>query len=322
MTRKILSIQNLKVYFDTYEGTVRALEGVNLDVNEKETYGLVGETGCGKSVTFLAVMGLLPRSGRIVEGEIWFDGEELLKKSEEEMNRIRGSKISIVFQEPTTSLNPVFTVGDQVGEVFQVHHRMKKREAWEKAVEIMEGVKIPDPKATAHRYPHELSGGMQQRVMIAMAYSCRPKLLIADEPTSSLDVTIQAQILDLMINLRKEFGSSIIIITHNFGVIAETCDKLGVMYAGSVVEQADVETIFYSPKHPYTRGLLSVVPKIEETRKKRFATILGDVPDLLHPPTGCRFHPRCAYAKDICRKEEPKAIRVGPDHIVKCHLLA
>lgn len=316
----LLSIRNLKTHFYTEGGVVEALDGVNLDIMYGETMGLVGETGCGKSVTALSVMRLIPSPpGKIVAGEILFEGENLLDKSPEEMRQIRGGKISMIFQDPTTSLNPVYTIGDQVGEAIRLHHDTNKALTWERMVEALTLVRIADAEERATNYPHQFSGGMRQRVMIAMMLSCWPALLIADEPTTSLDVTIQAQVLLLMEDLQRELGMSILLITHNLGVVAETCDRVGVMYSGNVIELADVETLFEAPKHPYTQGLLGSIPRPDRDLED-LTIIPGSVPSLINPPPGCRFHPRCPYAKEICRREKPKELMVEKDHMVACHL--
>ena len=320
MSELLLSIRNLKTHFHTEEGIVEALDGVNLDIMRGETLGLVGETGCGKSVTALSVMRLIPSPpGKIIAGEILFEGEDLLDKSPKEMRQIRGRKISMIFQDPTTSLNPVYTIGDQVGEAIRLHHDTNKALTWERMVEALKLVRIADAEERATNYPHQFSGGMRQRVMIAMMLSCWPALLIADEPTTSLDVTIQAQVLLLMEELQRELNMSILLITHNLGVVAETCDRVGVMYSGNVIELADVETLFEAPKHPYTQGLLGSVPRPDRDLED-LAIIPGSVPSLINPPPGCRFHPRCSYAKEICHHEKPKELMVEKAHMVACHL--
>jgi peptide/nickel transport system ATP-binding protein/oligopeptide transport system ATP-binding protein len=316
----LLSIRDLKTYFFTEEGIVEALDGVNLDIKKGETLGLVGETGCGKSVTALSIMRLIPSPpGEIVGGKILFEGENLLMKSAEEMRQIQGDKISMIFQDPTTSLNPVFPVGDQVGEAIQLHQQTNKALTWKRMVEALKMVRIADADDRAQEYPHQFSGGMRQRVMIAMMLSCWPKLLIADEPTTSLDVTIQAQVLQLINNLQQELGMSILLITHNLGVIAETCDRVGVMYSGNVVELADVDTLFENPKHPYTKGLLGSVPRPDRDLED-LVVIPGSVPSLIDPPSGCRFHPRCSATMEICHQEKPKEVMLGKCHRVACHL--
>jgi peptide/nickel transport system ATP-binding protein len=313
----LVSVRDLDVSFLSYRGIVHALQGVNVDINYRETVGLVGETGCGKSTLGLAIVRLVPHPGVIERGEIYFERENLLKKSEKEMRAIRREKMSMIFQDPTTSLNPVFKVGDQIVENVMLTHDVKKNEATARVVELLTMVGIPDPSKVARQYPHELSGGMKQRAMIAMALSHNPKLLIADEPTSSLDVTIQAQVLELMMEMQRKTGMTVLLITHNMGVVAQTCDRVVVMYAGNVVEVGTVHNIFKKNRHPYTQGLLATVILHEE---KRLPTILGSVPDLIEIPHGCPFSPRCNYAKDKCKKEKPKLHEVEPGHLVACYL--
>ena len=370
MPETILSIRGLRTYFYTYAGVVRALEGIDLDIYNGETIGLVGETGCGKSVTSLSIMRLVPDPpGRIVGGEIIFKDEDLLKKSEEEMQAIRGSQITMVFQDPMTFINPVLTVGDQVSEVITLHQdlareavqtkideiqekimqidpsspdrqqlmeRVKeleaikehppkpskgeiKKAALHRTIEVLKLVQLPNPEDVVRQYPHELSGGMRQRAIIAMALSCNPDLLIADEPTTSLDVTIQAQILALLSELKRKIGSSVLIITHDMGIVAETCDRVGVMYAGNIVEVAETKALFKKPLHPYTQGLLRAIPKLHEDVKD-LEIIPGSVPNLIHPPSGCRFHPRCPFRMEICDKEFPPMVETAPGHSVACYL--
>jgi len=315
----LLEIKNLKINFKTYQGTVQAVDIDHFSIGKGEYVGLVGETGCGKSVTTLAILRLLPPSGRVVSGEILFKGEDLLKKSLKEMENIRGKQISIVFQNPSSSLNPVFTVGEQITRILMLHQNLKKEEAKRKAVKILSLVRLPNPYKILDRYPHELSGGMCQRVMIAMALSCNPDLLIADEPTTALDVTIQAQILKLMRELKDKIGASILLITHDLSVVAQLCDKVAVMYAGRIVEQGKVRDIFKKPLHPYTRGLLEAIPVVGK-REKRLKGIEGFVPDMLNPPPGCRFHPRCPYATEICNVKSPDSFHVENGHYVSCFL--
>ncbi len=323
MTAPLLDVRNLKTYFFTHDGVVKAVDGVSFHVMPGEVLGLVGESGCGKSVTSLSIMRLVDSPGRIVDGEIWFEGVNLLALPEVEMARIRGNRISMIFQQPKSSLNPVYTIGDQIAEVFQVHQGMKKKEAWQRAVELLRLVGIPDPAQKAHAYPHELSGGQAQRVMIAMALALRPKLLIADEPTTALDVTIQAQILDLLRDLRSRFNTAIILISHDLGVIAEMADRVAVMYAGQIVEQAEVTRIFQEPHHPYTQGLLASLPVLGR-RRPRLETIPGTVPDLIDPPPGCRFAPRCQARVEAnltrCEDQDPPLYDVAPQHLVRCWL--
>ena len=319
MQPSILEIQGLKTHFFTYNGVVRAVDGIDLSVHRNEVVGIVGETGCGKSVTVRSIMGLVPDPGRIVAGRVVLDGENLLKKSEAEWRRIRGRRISMIFQNPLSSLNPVFTIGNQVAHVISIHEGKDKKDARRRAVAAFEQVRLPDPERLLGKYPHELSGGMLQRVMIAMALSCQPEVLIADEPTTALDVTIQAQILSLMLRLKEGTGTAIIMITHNLGVVAETCDRVAVMYAGLIVEGGPVEMIFANPFHPYTEGLLACLPGQQEAVEE-LKTIEGLVPDLIHPPQGCRFHPRCRLAQSICRKEIPELRDKGNGRTVACHL--
>ena len=316
----LLSIKNLKTHFYSAGKVVRALDGVSLDIEEGEAFGVVGETGCGKSVTALSVLRLIPTPpGKIVEGEIHFKGRDLLKLPEDGMRSVRGKEISMIFQEPMTSLNPVFRIGDQMVEVIMLHQGLDKSRALDKAVEMLEKVHIPDSQRVIRQFPHQLSGGMRQRVMIAMELSCHPSLLIADEPTTALDVTIQAQILRLIKEMRKEFHTSILLITHDLGVVAELCDRVAVMYAGLIVEQADVEEIFSSPRHPYTQGLWGAIPLIDQ-EKESLAVIPGNVPDLSNPPGGCKFHPRCSFRFDLCDQTPPPLFQTSPGHFVSCFL--
>jgi oligopeptide transport system ATP-binding protein len=322
MTEKLVEIRNLKTVFHTEDGVVPAVNGVSMYINKGETLGVVGESGCGKSVTSLSVMRLVQTPpGKIVAGEILFEGKDLLKLSESQMRKIRGNDISMIFQEPMTSLNPVYTIGDQIAEAIELHQGLSHRQALDKAVEMLRLVGIPLPERRVREYPHQLSGGMRQRVMIAMALSCNPKLLIADEPTTALDVTIQAQILELMKKLKDEMGMAIMLITHDLGVVAEMCQRVVVMYAGKVVEEADVVSLFKNPLHPYTEGLLESMPRLNETREK-LHVIEGVVPNPLHMPTGCGFHPRCPYAVDKCKTEEPTLQEVAPGRAAACWLAA
>ncbi|WP_254591254.1 ABC transporter ATP-binding protein [Methanocella conradii] len=323
MPEVLVSIRGLKTNFYTYAGVVKALDGINLDIYKGETIGLVGETGCGKSVTALSIIRLIQwPPGRIDDGSIIFNGKDLLKLPESEMRKIRGNKISMIFQEPMNSFNPVFTIGDQIAEVIMLHQKMDKKSAWKKAIEMLSFTSIPAPERVAKSYPHELSGGMLQRAMISMALACQPELLIADEPTTALDVTIEAQILELMKNLKSRTNASILMITHDLGIIAEMCDRVGVMYAGTIVELADVMAIFKRPLHPYTNGLISAIPSLSTEHACRLETIPGNVPNLINPPTGCRFHPRCSKAMDICKKEKPGVYEVEDGHCVSCFLYA
>lgn len=318
--RKLLEIKDLTVKFFTEDGTVNAVERVSFDIEKEETLGVVGESGCGKSVTVLSVMRLLPSPpAKITSGKILFEGEDLLSKSEAEMRRIRGNLISMVFQEPMTSLNPVFTIGHQISEAIILHQKLSKKEARERAIEMLRLVGIPNPEKRYWEYPHQLSGGMRQRVMIAMALSCSPKLLIADEPTTALDVTIQAQILDLIERLKEKVGMSVLMITHDLGVIAEMAKRVVVMYAGQVVEESPCEDIFENPLHPYTVGLLKSIPRLEG-KKSRLHVIEGNVPNPLNFPSGCRFHPRCFEAKKICGEKMPSLVEVEGNRKVRCFM--
>jgi oligopeptide/dipeptide ABC transporter ATP-binding protein len=314
----LLEVRDLKTYFATDEGEYRAVDGVSFSLESGRTLGIVGESGCGKSVTSLSIMGLVPMPpGRICGGEIMLENVDLLKLSAAEMRERRGAVVSMIFQEPMTSLNPAFTVGDQIIEAIQRHRPMSAAEARGRAIEMLRKVRIPAPEQRLDEYPHKLSGGMRQRVMIAMALCCDPKLLIADEPTTALDVTIQAQILELMRALRAEMGTAIILITHDLGVIAEVADDVVVMYAGKIVEQAPVAAIFARPQHPYTIGLLGSLPRPNATQV-RLATIEGTVPNLAAPPPGCRFAPRCPFVEDRCRRDEPPLRDLGPGHRAAC----
>lgn len=319
MNDTLLEVNNLKTSFFTYEGEVKALENISFNISAGETMGLVGETGSGKSVTALSIIKLIPSPpGEILSGEVTFKGENLVKKTDKEMRKIRGNKISMIFQDPMSSLNPVFTVGDQIAQVIKVHQSKNKKEAEKKAISMFKKVGLPDPELTMSKYSHELSGGMQQRVMIATALSCNPDLLIADEPTTALDVTIQAQILKLIDNLKKEIGSSVLLITHDLGVVAKVCDNVAVMYAGNIIELGTVKQIFNSPSHPYTKGLIKAIPK-KENRGKKLEIIKGKVPNLINPPSGCRFHPRCKYAASKCSKIKPERHKIDSTHYVNCH---
>ena len=317
----LLQIRNLKTYFYTSDGVVKAVDDVSWNVDHGEVIGLVGESGCGKSVTALSILRLIPAPpGKVVDGEILFKGKNLLSLSLEEIRKIRGNDISMIFQEPMTSLNPVFTIGAQVAEAIQLHQRLNKKAALEKSIDMLKLVGIPSPEKRVKEYPHELSGGMKQRAMIAMALSCNPKILIADEPTTALDVTIQAQILDLMLKLKDEFDASIVLITHDLGVIAEMARKVVVMYAGKVVEQAGVNEIFENPLNPYTQGLLISLPKIDTAHKQKLNTIPGIVPSLYDLPKGCKFSPRCNQVIEICYQSEPELIEVDDAHWSRCWL--
>jgi oligopeptide/dipeptide ABC transporter ATP-binding protein len=320
----LLQIQDLQTHFFTAVGTVRAVDGVSYSLKGRETLGVVGESGCGKSVTALSILRLVANPpGRIVGGAIRFEGRNLLELSETEMESIRGNAISMIFQEPMTSLNPLFTVGRQIAEAVALHQGLSRRTSMDKAVEMLRRVYIPEPEKRAHAYPHQLSGGMRQRVMIAMALSCNPKVLIADEPTTALDVTIQAQILDLMRELQETFGMAIVLITHDMGVVAENADRVVVMYAGRKVEEAPAEVLFDRPGHPYTRGLLGSIPHLDaaargETGRARLNEIKGMVPSLFNLPKGCSFAPRCSFASDHCRAEAPVLEERRPGHFIAC----
>jgi oligopeptide/dipeptide ABC transporter ATP-binding protein len=319
----LLEVHNLKTYFYTEDGVVKAVDGVDLTVGRGEVLGLVGESGCGKSVTSLSIMRLIGIPGKVVEGEITFDGRNLLELSESEMVHMRGNRMSMIFQQPQSSLNPVFKIGDQVAEVMQIHQNMGKEESWNKAVELLTLVGIPDPESKAHSFPHEVSGGQAQRVMIAMALALNPQLLIADEPTTALDVTIQAQILDLLRDLRTRMDTAVILITHDLGVISEMADRVAVMYAGRIVEQADIRTLFKKPVHPYTQGLMASIPVLG-TVKDVLDVIPGSVPNLVNLPPGCQFAPRCRarieHQLTICTQVEPQLIPYEPDHLCRCWL--
>jgi oligopeptide/dipeptide ABC transporter ATP-binding protein len=346
-------LRNLRTNFYTYAGVVKALDGVNLEISKGETLGLVGETGCGKSVTARSIMRLVPEPGKIDDGKIMLRGVDLLSISENEMRKVRGSAITMVFQDPTTFLNPVMTIGEQIAEVFLIHHNIGKNDlarhietrlkatdqeqpkepqsksfvfnrnlkqvAMEKSKELLRIVKMPDPENVLKSYPHQLSGGMKQRVMIAMAIACNPQLLIADEPTTALDVTIQAQILDLLTEIKQEVGLSILLITHDLGVVAETCDRVAIMYAGNIVEVCATTRLFDNPLHPYTEALLRAIPKLDE-RKDMLETIRGSVPNLINPPSGCRYNPRCPFVMSVCSSEKPPLEEIEPGHFVACYL--
>jgi peptide/nickel transport system ATP-binding protein/oligopeptide transport system ATP-binding protein len=317
----LLEIKGLKTYFFTEEGVVKAIESIDIIVHKSETLGLVGESGSGKSVTALSILGIVPDPpGKILEGEVLFHGQDLRKLSDTEMRKIRGNQIAMIFQDPMTSLNPVFTVGDQISEAIILHQKVSKKEAREKSIKIMSLVGIPSADERVDNYPFEFSGGMRQRVMIAMALSCNPELLIADEPSTSLDVTIQAQILELLKATSEEFDMSIILITHDMGVIAEMCDRVAVMYAGYICECGDIMIIFKSPYHPYTRGLLGAIPRPDAARED-LTIIRGSIPNLINPPSACRFHPRCDYwMEGLCERVLPSIVEIEPGHDVRCHI--
>lgn len=341
----VLTIEGLRLQFHTFAGDVKALDGVDLTIYRGEVFGLVGESGCGKSVTALSIARLLPENAEIIDGRIFLKGEDLLKKTREEMREVRMRRIAMIFQDPMTFLNPVLTIGEQLTEVYLLDPERLKQEAmrenqadktkagkgnrlskgelkrvsWNKSVEVLKLVRLPDAERIMKRYPHELSGGMRQRTIIAMALARNPDLLIADEITTALDVTVQAQILALLKELRRQIDASIVIITHDLGIVAEMCDRVGVMYAGNVVEVAEVKELFRNPLHPYTQGLLNAIPKIHMT-SDLLDTIPGSVPDLIYPPSGCRFHPRCPYSFDPCPKYKPPLIEATPGHYVACFL--
>jgi len=321
MTQPLLDVINLKTYFFTDRGVAQAVDDVSFRLDPAQTLAIVGESGCGKSVTALSVMGLIPQPpGRIVEGRILFDGKDLVDLPESQMRRIRGNRISMIFQEPMTSLNPVFRVGDQITEVLQLHQKLDRKAALDKTMDLLQQVGIPSPESRVGDYPHQMSGGMRQRVMIAMALACDPRLIIADEPTTALDVTIQAQILELMRNLSESTGAAILLITHDLGVVAETAERVVVMYAGRVVEEADVGPLFNSPLHPYTRGLMRSIPGVSDDERVRLEAIPGVVPSLLALPSGCKFNARCRHAFDRCTAEEPPLITPRDGHPVRCWL--
>ena len=316
-----IEVRNLKTYFYTEDGVVRAVDGLSYRLAKGETLGLVGESGCGKSVSALSVMRLVASPGKIVEGEILLDGLDLLQCSEPEMREVRGNSISMIFQEPMTSLNPVFTIGNQIMEAIRVHQDVSRNEARDRTIAMIRRVKISAAETRVDEYPHQMSGGMRQRVMIAMALACNPEVLIADEPTTALDVTIQAQIMELLAELQSEFQMSILLITHNLGLVAEVSDQIAVMYASKVVEHTSTTELFASPLHPYTHGLLTSVPTLGMSREQELNVIPGQVPNPLHFPTGCRFHPRCPVAEQRCKEEEPLLREVKPGHWAACHFI-
>jgi peptide/nickel transport system ATP-binding protein len=323
-TPPLLDIRGLKTHFTTDDGVVQAVDGVDLSIQRGETLGVVGESGCGKTVTAMSVLKLIPMPpGRIVSGQILYQGRDLVPLDTAEMDRIRAKDIAMVFQEPMTSLNPVYTIGEQIAEVVRKHEDLSRKGAVEKTVEMLRVVQIPNPEKRFNDYPHQFSGGMRQRVMIAMALSCNPKLLIADEPTTALDVTIQAQILELLQDMKSRFGMAIMLITHAMGVVAETAQRVVVMYAGKVIEEAPVDRLFADPRHPYTQGLIRSIPRIDTaaTHKTRLEAIPGVVPSLLNPPPGCRFAARCRYAMAKCREAVPPLINIGGGHKVACVLV-
>ena len=320
MARKLLSVRNLKTSFFTHVGEVKAVRGISFDVNEGEVLGIVGESGSGKSVTSLSIMGLLQYPGRVVDGEILLNGEDILTYSKNQMRRVRGKEIAMIFQDPMTSLNPVYTIGNQIMEMILEHEKMSRREARARAIEMLKLVGIPAAEKRIDSYPHEFSGGMRQRVMIALALSCNPKLLIADEPTTALDVTIQAQILNLIKKLNRQFGMTTMLITHDLGVVATVCDKVAVMYGGLIMEYGTADEIFYHPRHPYTMGLLGSIPHVDGGEKRRLIPIDGTPPDLINPPKGCPFSTRCKYCMNVCTQEQPPYF-AEDKHRTMCWLL-
>lgn len=321
MSELLLNIQNERLSFFTDAGEVKALNDVSIQMKDGDVLGIVGESGSGKSVTAYSIMGLTDRAGRIIGGTIEFNGHKINEMTEKEMQEIRGNEVSIIFQDPMTSLNPVYTIGNQIREVIMLHTNKSKKEAHERAVELLTLVGINEPEKRLNQYPHELSGGMRQRVMIAIALACEPKLLIADEPTTALDVTIQAQILDLMMELKGKIGMSIIMITHDLGIVASICQKIAVMYAGKIVEYGTVDDIFYNPKHEYTKGLLNSIPILTDREHKRLVPIEGTPVDLLNPPKGCPFAPRCNSCMKICIKQMPEYTQINDNHYSACWLL-
>jgi oligopeptide/dipeptide ABC transporter ATP-binding protein len=314
---ELLRVSDLKVRFFLRRGELKAVDGVNINVHRNESVGLVGESGCGKSVTAFSIMGLIPHPGKVVGGQIFFEGDDLLKKNEREMNRIRGKKITMVFQDPLTSLNPVIRIGKQIAEAIERHMKLNKSTAWNRAIKMMELVGIPDAEERAREYPFQLSGGMRQRVMIGTAISTNPLLLIADEPTTNLDVTVQAQIVDLIDKLKKETGTSLLLITHNLGLITWLTERIYVMYGGKIVESGTNDEILNSPLHPYTQLLLRAIPRMDQ-EKNRLMTIKGSVPSLIDVPSGCSFHPRCPHAQKNCKGQLPQPVEVSSGHVVSC----
>jgi peptide/nickel transport system ATP-binding protein len=320
LAEPLLEVKDLKVHFPTEDGLVKAVDGVSLSLSPGETLGIVGESGSGKSVSFLTVMGLVTRKEARISGEVLFRGQDLLKLSPEEMRHVRGAKISMIFQDPLTALNPVHRVGNQISEVFTTHRGATQKEAFEESVNLLQLVGIPRPRERARQYPHEFSGGMRQRAMIAMALALNPDVLIADEPTTALDVTVQAQILDLIDRMKEEFDAAVILITHDLGVVAEDCDDIMVMYAGKCAEFGDRRDIYYGAHHPYTWGLLQSISRIDQDRSERLKPIRGQPPSLIYVPSGCPFHPRCPYAMEICTTQRPQLLPVNGHHASACHL--
>ena len=321
MSERLLEVNNMKTSFYTHVGEVQAVRGVSFNLNKGEALGIVGESGSGKSVTSMSVMGLLQYPGKVKDGNIIFKGEELTKKSQKEMMAIRGNEIAMIFQDPMTSLNPVYTIGNQIIEAIVRHQHVDKKEARVKAIDMLRTVGIPSPEKRVDNYPHEFSGGMRQRAMIAIALSCQPDLLIADEPTTALDVTIQAQILELMKELKDKMNTAVILITHDLGVVADVCSRVVVMYGGLIMEEGTAEQIFYDPSHPYTMGLMKSIPRMDTEEKQRLVPIPGTPPDLVKPPTGCPFAPRCPYTMKICLEQAPEYTYLTPEHRSACWLL-
>lgn len=317
MENSLLEVQGLKTYFFTEAGVVKAVDDATFDVRSKETIGLVGESGSGKTVTALSALRIIPRPGRIVAGSIKFEGTDLLAKSEDEMRQLRGPKMAMVFQDPSSSLNPVYTVEKQLSDILMLHRKLSKKEASKRAEYLLDLVGIQAPKTRLKAYPHELSGGMKQRIAIARALSCEPSLLFADEPTTNLDVTVQAQVLELMKKLQHDLGMSMVMITHDMGIIADMTERVTIMYAGRVMEAADTKMIFHDPKHPYTEALLAAVPRVDQ--RKLLEVIPGNIPNLIEPPPGCVFNPRCKYAKQVCIDAVPPLEEVGKNHWAACH---
>ena len=321
MAQPVLEVKQLQTYFFSAQGTrvVKAVDGVSFTLNEGETLGVVGESGSGKTVTSMSLLRLLPPAARIVGGEIWFQGENLVTKSEREMRELRGSQLTMILQDPMMSLNPLFTIGEQIAEPLRIHRHMRGTRLVERIKELLRGVRIPSPEVRMREYPHQMSGGMRQRIVGAIGISCEPRLLIADEPTTSLDVTIQAQYLNLLKDIQQRSRLAMIFITHNIGIVAKMCDNVGVMYAGKLVERAPVRTLFNQPAHPYTEALLHAVPTLTD-RSERLWSIEGQPPDLANPPSGCPFNPRCPKAEDRCRREVPPEFQVGENHYTRCWL--
>jgi oligopeptide/dipeptide ABC transporter ATP-binding protein len=318
LPKPVLRVEGLRTYFYTYAGIVKAVDDISLEVNEGETLGVVGESGSGKTVTAQSILRVVPQPGKIVDGKIEFEGKSLLSLREHEMQQIRGKQIAYIFQDPTTTLDPVYTVGEQLAEVIMRHQKLSKSDALKKATKLLQTVEIPDAEVRIHQYPHQLSGGTKQRIAIARALSCEPTLIIADEPTTALDVTIQAQILNLLKEVQKKLGVSMLLITHDMGIVAEICDRVTVLYAGQVCESGTTEQVFEKPKHPYTEALLTSVPSLT-LKKEKLAVIPGNVPNLIQPPSGCRFHPRCSYVKQICIDKVPNLEPIDEGRLVHCH---